>query len=250
MIRIAAAGDVHASEPIQERLAAAFRHVDGEADVVLLAGDLTATGEVVEAEVLARCCDGLSVPVVAVLGNHDWHAGRAAEIAATLERAGVRVLDRTCVTHRVAGLELGVVGVKGFVGGFPGSRLPDFGEPLLRALYAETTRDADAIAHGLQSLVHCDVRVVLLHYSPVEETLVGEPEGIRVLLGSGRLADPIAEYGADLVLHGHAHAGSLEGRIGQVPVYNVAVPVIGRDFWLITLEGAPGRTAAEVEDTL
>ena len=225
----------------------AFRRIQAEADVVLLAGDLTTTGEVDQARVVADACAGLSIPVFAVLGNHDWHAGHAYEIAAVLEDAGVRVLERSWRTCRVAGLELGVVGVKGFVGGFPGSSLPDFGEPLLRSLYAETTRDAEAIAQGLQELVHCDLRVVLLHYAPVEETLAGEPEGIRVLLGSNRLAVPIAEYGADLVLHGHAHAGTLEGAIDQIPVYNVAVPVIDRDFWVISLEGARGRTAAEVE---
>jgi Icc-related predicted phosphoesterase len=247
VIRIAAAGDVHASEATRERLRDAFERIEGEADVVLLAGDLTTTGEVEQADVIADVCRGLAIPVFAVLGNHDWHAGRAIEIADVLEDAGVRVLDRAWRTCTVAGLELGVVGVKGFVGGFPGYVLPDFGEPLLRSVYAETTRDVEAIAQGLQALVHCDLRVVLLHYSPVEATLEGEPEGIRVLLGSDRLAVPVAEYGADLVLHGHAHAGALEGRIGQTPVYNVAVPVIGRDFWVITLEGARGRTAAEVE---
>ena len=247
VIRIAAAGDIHASDAIRERLEEAFERVESEADVVLLAGDLTTTGEIEQAQVLASACSGLSIPVFAVLGNHDWHAGHAPEIAQVLEEAGVRVLDRTWRTCRIAGLELGVVGVKGFVGGFPGSLLPDFGEPLLRGLYAETTRDADAIAQGLQEIVHCDLRVVLLHYAPIEATIAGEPEGIRVLLGSNRLATPIAEYGADLVLHGHAHAGSLEGWIGQIPVYNVAVPVIGRDFWVISLEGARGHTAAEVE---
>ena len=247
VIRIAAAGDIHASDAVRERLRDAFRGIESEADVVLLAGDLTTTGEVDQARVVADVCSGLSIPVFAVLGNHDWHAGHAHDIAAVLEDAGIRMLDRSWSECRVAGLELGVVGVKGFVGGFPGSSLPDFGEPLLRGLYAETTRDADAIAQGLQELVHCDLRVVLLHYAPIAETLVGEPVGIYVLLGSSRLATPIAEYGADLVLHGHAHAGALEGSIGQVPVYNVAVPVIGRDFWVITLEGARGRTAAEVD---
>ena len=112
---------------------------------------------------------------------------------------------------RSPALELGVVGAKGFVGGFPGSALPDFGEPLLREVYAETTREAEAIAKGLQEIVHCDLRVVLLHYAPIQATVEGEPEGIHVMLGSDRLATPIAEYGADLVLHGHAHAGIVRG---------------------------------------
>src|SRR5204862_368777 len=141
----------------------------------------------------------------------------------------------------------GVVRAKGFVGGFPGSALPDFGEPLLRQVYAETTREAESIAKGLQEIVHCDLRIVLLHYAPIRTTVEGEPEGIHVLLGSDRLATPIAEYGADLVLHGHAHAGSFEGCIGKIPVYNVAVHVTGRDFWIFDLEGARGRSETRVE---
>ena len=247
MVRIAAAGDVHASEATRERVERAFAEVEGEADVVMLAGDLTTTGEPDEAEVLADACRALAIPIFAVLGNHDFHAGRARDVQAVLEEAGVAMLDRTCRTCEIAGLEFGVVGTKGFVGGFPGSALPDFGEPLLREIYAETTREAEAIANGLKAIVHCDLRVVLLHYAPIEATIVGEPPGIHVLLGSDRLATPIAEYGADLVLHGHAHAGSFEGRIGQVPVYNVAVHVTGRDFWIFDLEGARGRSEVGVE---
>ena len=247
MIRIAAAGDVHASEAIRDRVEGAFARVEEEADVILLAGDLTTTGEPEQAIVLADACRGLSIPVFAVLGNHDYHAGKAADIAAVLAEAGVRMLDRSWATCEVAGLDLGVVGVKGFVGGFPGCVLPDFGEPLLREVYAETTRDAEAVAQGLREIVHSDLRIVLLHYAPVEATVMGEPAGIHVLLGSDRLATPIAECGADLVLHGHAHAGSFEGRIGQIPVYNVAVHVTGRDFWIFELEGVRGRSETRVE---
>jgi len=247
MIRIAAAGDVHASEATRERVESAFERVESEADVVLLAGDLTTTGEPEQAQVLADACRGRSIPVFAVLGNHDCHAGRADEITAVLVDAGVHVLRRSWQECEIAGLRFGVVGTKGFVGGFPGSVLPDFGEPLLREVYAETTREAEAIGAGLREIVHCDLRVVLLHYAPVESTVVGEPAGIHVLLGSDRLATPIAEYGADLVVHGHAHAGSFRGRIGQIPVYNVAVHVIGRDFWIFDLEGARGRSEVEVE---
>jgi Icc-related predicted phosphoesterase len=249
VIRIAAAGDIHASEATRERVERAFTQVEQDADAVLLAGDLTTTGEPEQAQVLADACRGLPIPVFAVLGNHDFHAGRADDLRAIVEEAGVHVLDRSWKTCEIAGLELGVVGTKGFVGGFPGSVLPDFGEALLRQVYAETTREAEAIAQGLQEIVHCDLRVVLLHYAPVEATIAGEPEGIHVLLGSDRLATPIAEYGADLVLHGHAHAGSFEGRIGQIPVYNVAVHVTGRDFWIFDLEGARGRAEVEVEGT-
>jgi Icc-related predicted phosphoesterase len=158
----------------------------------------------------------------------------------------VRILDRECATCEVDGLELGVVGTKGFVGGFPGSALPDFGEPLLRRVYAETSAEAEAIARGLQEIVHCDLRIVLLHYSPVADTLEGEPAGIHTYLGCERLATPIAENGADLVLHGHAHAGSFEGCIGDIPVYNVAVHVTGRNFWIFELDGSGVRRGGEV----
>jgi uncharacterized protein len=247
VIRIAAAGDVHASEATRERVLGAFAKVEDDADVILLAGDLTTTGEPEQARVLADACRSVSIPIFAVLGNHDVHADRVDELRAILDEAGVHVLDRAWRTCTIAGLELGVVGAKGFVGGFPGSALPDFGEPSLRSVYAETTLEVDAIGKGLQEIVHCDVRVVLLHYAPIQATIEGEPEGIHVMLGSDRLATPIAEYGADLVLHGHAHAGSFEGSIGQIPVYNVAVHVTGRDFWIFDLDGTRGRTAVEVE---
>jgi Icc-related predicted phosphoesterase len=247
VIRVAAAGDMHASEATRDRVLHAFETVESQADVIMLAGDLTTTGEPEQAEVLAEACRDVSIPVFAVLGNHDYHAGRADDVRALLEEAGVRMLDRSWKACELSGLELGVVGTKGFVGGFPGSVLPDFGEPLMRSVYAETSLEAEAIAKGLQAIVHCDLRIVLLHYAPVQETIVGEPPGIHVMLGSDRLATPIAEYGADLVLHGHAHAGSFQGHIGQIPVYNVAVHVTGRDFWIFDLEGARGRSAVEVE---
>jgi Icc-related predicted phosphoesterase len=247
VIRIAAAGDLHASEATRERVTRAFANVAAESDVILLAGDLTTTGEPEQARVVADACRDLDVPVFAVLGNHDFHAGRTDELVAVVEDAGVHVLDRSWRTCGIDGLELGVVGAKGFVGGFPGSVLPDFGEPLLREVYAETTRESEAIARGLQEIVRCDLRVVLLHYAPIQATVEGEPEGIHVMLGSDRLATPIAEYGADLVLHGHAHAGSFQGCIGKIPVYNVAVHVTGRDFWIFDLEGVRGRSAARVD---
>jgi uncharacterized protein len=246
MIRIAAAADVHASEVTRERLERGFAELGGEADVVLLAGDLTTSGEPEQAQVLADACRQLDVPVFAVLGNHDHHAQRVDEVKEVLTAAGVRVLDRECATCEVDELELGVVGTKGFVGGFPGSALPDFGEPLLRRVYAETSAEAEAVATGLQAIVHCDVRVVLLHYAPVAETLAGEPSGIHTYLGCDRLATPIAENGADLVLHGHAHAGAFEGQIGEIPVYNVAVHVTGRNFWIFELDGSGLRRGGEV----
>jgi uncharacterized protein len=235
VVRIAAAGDVHASELTRDRIQAAFAQVQQDADLVLLAGDLTTMGEPEQAAVLADACRRCSVPVCAVLGNHDLHSGRGDEVAAALRDAGIELLDRSSTVFEVEGMEVGVVGAKGFVGGFPGSALADFGEPLLRRVYAETTAEVDAIAHGLQEIAHCALRIVLLHYAPTSDTLHGEPEGIWTYLGCDRLAVPIAEFRPDVVLHGHAHSGSFEGAIGPVPVYNVAVHVTGRDFYVFEL---------------
>jgi uncharacterized protein len=237
MVTIAAAGDVHASEATRSRLEQSFAALEPQVDVVLLAGDLTTLGEPEQAEVLADACRDFHVPVCAVLGNHDLHSGHGDEIAAILSGAGVHMLDRSSTTFELEGGEIGIVGTKGFVGGFAGSLLPDFGEPLLRQVYAETTAEVDAIHRGLEEIAHCPIRIVLLHYSPTSDTLHGEPEGIWTYLGSERLATPIAEYRPDVVLHGHAHAGSFEGAIGPVPVYNVAVHVTGRDFYVFDLKG-------------
>jgi uncharacterized protein len=248
LIRIAAAADIHGSDVHRARLEKAFAGLEGRADLVLLAGDLTTHGEPEQAAVVADACRLLQVPVVAVLGNHDFHAGRDGEVAAVLGDAGVTVLQRDWTVLELDGTEIGIAGTKGFVGGFPGSTLPDFGEPLLRQLYAETTAEQEALAEGLRCVAQSDLRIVLLHYAPIEETVAEEPLGIRAFLGSSRLGIPIAEYPPDLVLHGHAHLGRFEGRIGDVPVYNVAVHVTGRDFWIFDLEvAARGRTAVEVE---
>ena len=247
MVRIAAAGDIHASEATRDRIETAFERVESEADVVLLAGDLTTTGLPEQAQVLADAARGLSIPVFGVLGNHDYHCGRADEIRDVVADAGIRMLERDHSECDVGGVTVGVVGTKGFIGGFPGSALPDFGEPLLREVYAETSREVDALAKGLQEIAHCDLRLVLLHYAPTHETVEGEPLGIHTYLGSERLAQPIAEYTPDLVVHGHAHAGAFAGRIGSVPVYNVAVQVTKRDFYVFELAGAHGHTEVEVE---
>jgi uncharacterized protein len=237
MVRIAAAGDVHASEATRERIEAAFRDVQRDADLILLAGDLTTLGEPEQARVLAEVVAGSEIPVAGVLGNHDLHSGHGEEVAAILRDAGVHMLDRAAEIFEIDDQEVGVVGTKGFVGGFTGSQLPDFGEQLLRRVYAETSEEVEAIRRGLQEIAHCPIRIVLLHYSPTSDTLLGEPEGIWTYLGSDRLATPIAEYRPDVVLHGHAHSGSFQGAIGEVPVYNVAVHVTGRDFYVFELEG-------------
>jgi Icc-related predicted phosphoesterase len=235
MVRIAAAGDVHCAPERREEIAESFAALEGQADLVLLAGDLTTHGEPEEASVLAEACRELPIPVVVVLGNHDWHANRRDEVVAVLEEAGITVLDRGWTVVDVDGTRVGVVGTKGFIGGFPDSALPDFGEPLLRQVYAETSAEVGALEKGLEAVAGCPLRIVLLHYSPTPTTLEGEPKGIFAFLGSDRLARPVTEYVPDIVLHGHGHAGTFEGYIGKVPVYNVSLPVIGRDFWLFEL---------------
>jgi Icc-related predicted phosphoesterase len=237
MLKVAAAGDIHAGGPDQERLAEAIAAAGRDADLILLAGDLTLHGEPEEARALAEAVRGVETPVVAVLGNHDWHANRRDEVVAILSEAGIRMLDRDWTVLDVAGTKVGVVGVKGFVGGFPDSELPDFGEPSLRRVYAETTQEVEALGRGLEAIASCPVRIALLHYAPTTTTLEGEPQVIWAFLGSDRLAAPIATHRPDLVLHGHGHLGTFEGFIGAVPVYNVAQPVMGKDFWVFELGG-------------
>jgi len=236
VLRIAAAGDLHASEDHRERLTDSFVEIADRAELVLLAGDLTTFGLPDEASVLADACRAAApLPVVAVLGNHDHHSGRAEEVAATLRGAGVTVLERDHLILELGGIEVGVVGTKGFVGGFPGAEIADFGEPVLREVYRETTLEVEALERGLEAVAGCHKSVVLLHYAPTAETLVGEPEPIWAFLGSGRLAAPIGMHRPDLVVHGHAHHGTARGSIGEVPVYNVAVQVTGQDFVVFDL---------------
>jgi Icc-related predicted phosphoesterase len=229
-IHIAAAADLHCAEPLRERITRGFRALAGTADLVLLAGDLTTHGLPEQAAVLADACRGLPMPVVAVLGNHDHHSGCPEEVTAVLEAGGVHVLDRDHLVLEIGDAEVGIVGVKGFVGGFPGAEIPDFGEPLLRQIYRETTLEVEALEQGLEAVAGCHRNIVLMHYAPVTETLVGEPERIWAFLGSGRLAAPIGMHRPDLVVHGHAHHGTPIGAVGEVPVRNVAVQVTGEDF--------------------
>jgi Icc-related predicted phosphoesterase len=237
-VRVAAAGDLHVDESRRAPAETALAAMDRDADLILLAGDLTTHGEPEQAQVLADACRDLATPVVAVLGNHDLHAGRGEELTEVLRDAGIVVLDRYHGTIVVGDCRVGVAGVKGFVGGFRDHTIPDFGEPSLRSLYAETGEEVDALAAGLREIAACPLRIVLLHYAPTSETLAGEPTEIWAFLGSERLAAPIVEHRPDLVLHGHAHAGRLQGSLQGVPVYNVSIPVIGQDYWLFELTAA------------
>ena len=243
-VRIAAVGDVHCRESQRAEIAAAFAAVAGDIDLILLAGDLTTHGEPEQALILADACRGLDTPVLTVLGNHDWHVNRADEVVAVLREAGIVVLERDHEIVEIDGIEVGIAGLKGFVGGFDGYRIPDFGEPQLRAIYDDTSADVEALDRSLREIALCALRIVLLHYAPIATTLEGEPPEIWMMLGSERLAAPIAEHRPHIVLHGHAHAGTFAGAIGEVPVYNVSAPVIGRDFCVFELTGAGAASAA------
>jgi Icc-related predicted phosphoesterase len=234
-IRVAACADVHCRADGPTPAAEALAGAGERADLLLIAGDLTTYGRPEEAQALVEACRPLEIPVITVLGNHDLHSNMGAEVTAVLRDGGIRVLDRSWTVEPVNGIDVGIVGVKGFVGGFPGSHLPDFGEPLLRAVYRETGEEVEALERGLREVAMCPLRLVLMHYAPTTETLEGERPEIWTYLGSDRLAAPLLEHEPDLVVHGHAHGGRFKGTIGSVEVFNVSVPVIGRDWWLFEL---------------
>jgi Icc-related predicted phosphoesterase len=241
-LRIAATGDVHCRDSNREAVVESFAQLGEDVDLVLVAGDLTSHGRLEEAEIHCEAAAATAAPVYAVLGNHDWHGDEAEAILERLQAGGVEMLDRRAAVCQVGEVEVGIVGVKGFVGGFAPRHLPDFGEPSLRAVYREATKEVEALERGLHEVATCPVRIVLLHYAPVEATLEGEPREIWVFLGSDRLAAPILEHGPDLVLHGHAHAGSPDGLIGETPVHNVSQPLLGTDFRFFELDASEAHS--------
>src|SRR5437763_5761601 len=197
MIRVAAVGDLHFGADSSGTLRPRLHRLAERADVFLLAGDLTRVGEPEEARVLAAELDGLDVPMVGVLGNHDHHADRAGEIGAILESAGVRILEGTSTVVPVGPLRLGIAGTKGFGGGFPGASGSEFGEPEMKAFMAHSRCLAERLEAALGAL-DVDVKVALLHYSPCPATLAGEPPEIYPFLGSGHLAEAVDRGGAAL----------------------------------------------------
>ena len=234
-VRIAAVADVHLGVESAGQLRPHLEHVGEQADMLLLAGDLTRLGERDEAAVLAEELRGLPVPVIAVLGNHDHHAGTADLVVKLLDDADVRVLEGDTAVVEVGSTTVGVAGVKGFGGGFAGACGSEFGEDEMKAFMAHTRDVACSLEQALASL-DTDVKVALLHYSPVEATLQGERLEIYPFLGSYLLAEAIDRGGADLALHGHAHAGTERGvTAGGVPVRNVAQPVLRRSYAIYCL---------------
>ncbi len=239
MIRVAAVGDIHFGADSAGTLRPHLEDIAEQADVYLLAGDLTRLGDPEEAAVLARELDGLPVPVVAVLGNHDYHSDQEKAVTDVLGDAGVEVLEGTSTVVEVDGTPVGIAGVKGFGSGFAGACGSDFGEPMMKAYVRHTQEAADRLREALERLAAAGVerRVALMHYSPTEGTLQGERLEIYPFLGSYLLGEAVDRSGADLAIHGEAHGGTVMGFTpGGIPVRNVAQPVINRAYNVYCLD--------------
>jgi len=237
VIRVAAVGDIHLGAGSSGTYRPRLSHLADHADLFLLAGDLTQRGTEEEAEVVVSELADLPVPTFAVLGNHDHESDAAEALVDGLREAGVQVLEGSSVLCRVGDCTVGVAGVKGFGGGFPGRCASEFGEPEMKAFVRHTERTARDLTDALGSVGSADVRVALMHYSPVADTLKGEPCEVYPFLGSYLLAEAVDRSGVDLALHGHAHAGSPNGATpGGTPVRNVALPVIRRSYRLFCLD--------------
>jgi Icc-related predicted phosphoesterase len=226
-LRLAAIGDLHVAETHPHPYRDLFVRISGEADVLALCGDLTNFGKTPEAEILAEDIAACTIPVVGVLGNHDYECGQPEEVARILHQAGMRCLEGEPV--EMAGV--GFAGAKGFIGGFGRHMLSAFGEPEIKRFVQASIEENLKLESALRML-KTDRTVVVLHYAPVEHTVEGEPPEIFPFLGSARLGETIDRFdGVRCVVHGHAHRGSHEGRTPRgVPVYNVAKPVLNRDL--------------------
>jgi Icc-related predicted phosphoesterase len=240
VIRVAAVGDLHVGTDGYGHWRDALKPVSDDADLLLLAGDLTRVGTREEAMAVATALELVSIPIFAVLGNHDYHDGREDEIRRILAGRGVRVLEGSAATLSIDGARIGIAGAKGFGGGFANACGGDFGEPEMKAFIRHTAAVSAALRCALE-LLDVDLRIALLHYAPIPDTLHGENFQIYPFLGSYLLGEALDAAGADLVLHGHAHAGSEHGVTpGGIHVRNVAQPVIGSAYRIYCLNG-PGE---------
>ena len=225
--RLAALGDLHCRDDQHGRFRELVRAVNGEAEGLVLCGDLTERGLPDEAKTLAEALSELRVPCAAVLGNHDFEAGQHREICRIMREAKVHLLDGE---YAIFDKRLGVAGVKGFGCGFDKATLQAFGEPVVKAFVQEAVNEALKLEAALGQIdtLH---RVVIMHYAPIAATTAGERAEISPFLGTSRLVTPVDAFGAQAVFHGHAHHGALEGRTPKgVPVYNVAMPLLKRAF--------------------
>jgi len=226
-VRLAAVGDLHVKKTSQGQLAPLFAPVNDRADVLLLCGDLTDYGTPEEAHILAKeLTTAVRIPIVAVLGNHDYESGQQQEVCKILTEAGVKLLDGEAV--EIAGI--GFAGIKGFPGGFGRGTLGAWGEPGVKAFVKEAIEEAMKLESALARL-RTPQRVAVLHYSPIRGTVEGEPLEIYPYLGTSRLEEPLNRYPVNVVFHGHAHHGALEGRTARgTPVFNVAMPLLLQSF--------------------
>jgi Icc-related predicted phosphoesterase len=235
VIRIAALGDVHATIGDKGRIAARLSGVNDEADLLLLPGDLTDGGRLEEGEALVKELAAVRVPIYAVLGNHDYAARRVSDLCNLLRSACIKVMDGEAVEMDIAGETLGLVGARGFKGGFGTGALGETFEPEVEVWVALAQQEAAKIERGLRGL-GSRYRVVMLHYAPIHATVEGENPEIFPFMGSSRLCEPIDRLGADLVVHGHAHHGTYSGRTPTgIPVYNVCAAVLQTPYALFEL---------------
>jgi Icc-related predicted phosphoesterase len=225
-VRLAAVGDLHCAKTSQGTFQPLFARIAEAADMLLVAGDITDYGLPEEARIVARELTALRVPIVAVLGNHDYESGKEDEVRQILVDAGVVVLDGdACEINGI-----GIAGVKGFGGGFGQRALGPWGEAIIKQFVHAAVDEALKLEAALARL-RTEHLVALLHYAPVQQTAEGEPPEIFPFIGSSRLEEPINRYPVSLVLHGHAHRGQLEGATKSgVPVYNVSMPLLARSF--------------------
>jgi Icc-related predicted phosphoesterase len=226
-LRIAAMGDIHCTKSSAGRFASLFAQAARAADVLVLCGDLADYGLPEEAKILAKELEAAAgMPVLAVLGNHDFESGQQTEVDKILTDAGIIVLDGEMVElHGVA-----FAGTKGFGGGFGKAALQPWGENAIKAYVREALDESLKLESALAK-ARSPRKIAVLHYSPIAETVVGEPPEIFPFLGSSRLEEPIDRYNTTLVLHGHAHRGSLEGKTKTgIPVYNVSIPLLRQNF--------------------
>lgn len=224
IVRVAALSDTHVTRSSQGQLAPVVQAAAQAADVLLICGDLTDYGLPEEAHVMVRELAPVRIPILAVLGNHDFESGKADEVTEILVAGGVRVLDGEAVEiHGV-----GFAGVKGFCGGFGRYSLGAWGEPSIKGFVREALDEALKLESALARL-RTDKRIAVVHYSPIAATVEGEPPEIFPFLGTSRLEEPLVRYPVSAVFHGHAHRGSPEGALSDgTPVYNVALPLLRR----------------------
>ena len=224
--RIAALADIHVQETDRNKLTGLFKEASRQADILLICGDLTNTGDEAEAEVLKEELKACTIPVLAVLGNHDYEKGRQKTIRQLLQSEQVHILDGEAIAIG----NLGFAGVKGFGGGFDNYMLSMFGESAMKAFVQEAVNEALSLDRALTRLdqQHEGLKkFAILHYSPIQDTVKGEPEQIFPFLGSSRLADPLIRRQVIAAFHGHAHAGTLEGTLnGNIKIFNVAKPIL------------------------